>query len=136
MTAPAVVAWAVRLGWLHLSDSPLAFVGSNLVVAIVSLFAIGELIADKLPQIPRRTMLGPLVLRILVGGFCGACVCASARQSMVTGAILGAIGGVIGAFAGYEIRRTLVSKLHVHDVVIAIPEDLIAIGLALFLVSR
>ena len=41
-----------------------------------------------------------------------------------------------GAFAGYEIRKRLVTQFKVPDFVIALPEDLIAISLALFLVSR
>jgi uncharacterized membrane protein len=28
LTAPAVVAWAAHLGWIDLSASPLAFIGS------------------------------------------------------------------------------------------------------------
>jgi uncharacterized membrane protein len=49
---------------------------------------------------------------------------------------LGAAGGVIGAFAGYEIRRRLVSKLKIRDLFIALSEDLVALGLAWFFVSR
>jgi uncharacterized membrane protein len=37
---------------------------------------------------------------------------------------------VIGAFAGYHARKKLVETLKVKDAVIAIPEDLVAIGLA------
>ena len=47
----------------------------------------------------------PLVARILMGGLCGACLCAASNQSLIIGAILGSVGGVIGAFAGYEIRE-------------------------------
>jgi len=43
---------------------------------------------------------------------------------------------VVGAFAGYEIRKRLVTGLNIKDLFIAIPEDLIAIGLALFFVTR
>ena len=78
----------------------------------------------------------PLVARILTGALCGACVCAASHQSLIIGAILGAIGGVIGAFAGYEIRRRLVNKLRIKDIFLAICEDLIALALACFLVSR
>jgi hypothetical protein len=28
LTAPAVVSWAARLGWIHLGNSPLAFLGA------------------------------------------------------------------------------------------------------------
>ena len=51
---PAVVAWAAHFGWLNLHGSPLAFMGSTAAVAIFSIFAIGELIADKLPATPKR----------------------------------------------------------------------------------
>jgi uncharacterized membrane protein len=136
LTAPAVVSWAAHLGWLNLHGSPLAFIGSTLAAAIFSVLAIGELVADMLPKIPKRTAPAPLLARILMGGLCGACLCASAIQSLLIGALLGATGGVIGAFGGYEIRRRLVSKLNIRDIFIAIFEDLIAIGVASFLVSR
>ncbi|MEY2488375.1 MAG: hypothetical protein QOC70_317 [Verrucomicrobiota bacterium] len=136
LTAPAAVSWAVYFGWLGLHGSPLAFMGSIVAVAIFSLLAIGELIGDLLPKTPKRTAPAPLVARILMGGLCGACLCASANQSILIGVLLGGMGGVIGAFGGYEIRRRLVSNLNIKDIFVALPEDLIAIGLAVFLVSR
>ena len=136
LTAPAAASWAAHLGWLNLQGSLVAFMGSTVAVAVFSLLAIGELVADMLPKTPRRTAPVPLVARILTGGLCGACLCASADQSLLIGALLGATGGVIGAFAGYEIRRALVNKLNIKDIFIAIFEDLIAIGAAFFFVSR
>jgi uncharacterized membrane protein len=136
LLAPAAVAWAVRLGWLHLQGTLFGFMESLVAVAIFSLLAVGELVADLLPQIPKRTELAPLLARMLSGGFCGACLCASADKSLTIGAALGAAGGVMGAFAGYEIRRRLVSKLHIRDYFAALPEDVVALGLAWFFVSR
>jgi uncharacterized membrane protein len=52
------------------------------------------------------------------------------------GAIAGAIGGIAGAFGGYQARTGLVRSLKVKDLFIAIPEDLIAIGLGVLLVTR
>lgn len=136
MLAPAAVAWAVRLGWLNLHGSPFAFTESSLALITFSLFAVGELVADLLPMIPKRTALVPLLLRLLSGGFCGACLFASANRSLLIGAAAGALGAVIGAFAGYEIRRRLVADLKLKDVAVALGEDLVALGLALFVVSR
>src|SRR5213082_984622 len=130
LSPPAVVAWAAHHGWLNLSDSPLRFMGSTIAVVIFSLLAVGELITDLLPQTPKRTAPVPLGARILMGGLCGACVCAASNQSLIIGAILGAIGGVIGAFAGYEIRRRLVTALNIKDFFVALLEDLVTIGLA------
>jgi uncharacterized membrane protein len=54
----------------------------------------------------------------------------------MAGAGLGAAGAVAGAFTGYEIRRRLVAKLNIRDFFVALAEDMIGVGLALFLVSR
>ena len=136
LTPPAVVAWAAHLGWLNLRDSPLAFMGSTITAVIFSLLAVFELIGDLRPQTPKRTAPFPLVARILTGGLCGACLCAASNQPLIFGAILGAIGAVIGAFAGYEVRRRLVAALNIKDIFIAVVEDLVTIGLACFFVSR
>lgn len=136
LTAPAVVAWGAHLNWLNLHGSPLAFMGSTTAVAIFSVLAIGELIADKLPMMSKRTAPAPLMARIITGALCGACLCAAAGKSLLAGAVLGGISGVIGAFLGYSVRRRLVNNFHIKDLVVAVCEDVVAVGLALFLVSR
>jgi len=136
MTGPAVVAWAAHCGWLNLAGSPLSSIGSTVAVAILTFGALGELIADKLPRTPARTSTFPLIFRIVVGGFTGACVAVAGGVSMTTGIVLGAVGAIVGAFGGYYARTGLVKALRVRDLMIAIPEDLVAIGLGLFVVSR
>ena len=136
LTPPAVVAWAAHLGWLNLNNSPLAFMGSIITVVIFSILALFELFVDLQPSTPKRTAPVPLGARILMGGLCGACLYAASSQPLVIGAILGAVGGVIGAFAGYEIRRRSVAALQVKDIFIALLEDLITISLAYFAVTR
>ena len=136
LMAPAVVAWAAHLGWLHLQGTSLSFMGSKAAVVIFSLLAIGELIGDKLPRVPKRTAVAPLLARIVTGGLSAACLCALANQSLGIGAGLGAVGAVIGAFGGYNVRKYLVNQLKLPDLIIAVLEDLIAITLVLFLVSR
>jgi uncharacterized membrane protein len=135
LTAPAVVAWAAHLGWLHLADSPLAFMAATWAVILFSALATFELIADLLPMTPKRTAPGPLSARLFSGGLCSACLFASANQSLFVGAALGALGAVIGAFAGYEVRKRLVTGLNIKDIFIALPEDLVAVGLAVLLVT-
>jgi uncharacterized membrane protein len=135
LTAVAVTSWAARLGWLDLHGSSLAFMGSNTAVLIFSLLAVGEYVGDLLPQTPSRTKPGPLIARILMGGLSGACFAASADHSLLAGAVIGGIGAVAGTFAGYQARTRLVKELKVKDAAIAIPEDIIAIGVAYLLVS-
>jgi uncharacterized membrane protein len=134
MTAPALVAWGAHLDWLHLQGSHLAFFANKISLVVFSLFAIGELIADKLPFIPPRTQAGPLGVRILFGAMCGAALCISGAASPLLGAILGGLGGVAGAFAGYYYRRSLRGK--VPDLLLALLEDLAAVGGGFLLVSH
>jgi uncharacterized membrane protein len=135
LTAPAAVSWAACLGWLDLHGSPLAFMGSRVAVVIFSLLAIAEYVADLLPSAPSRTTPGPLIARIVSGGLCGACLCVSAGRFAWVGALLGGLGGVIGAFGGYQARTGLVRALKVKDRVVAIAEDIVAIVLAWIILS-
>jgi uncharacterized membrane protein len=98
LTPPAVVSWAAHLGWLNLNNSLLTFMASIVAVIIFSLLAVVELIGDLLPQTGKRTAPVPLIARILMGGLCGACICAAGHQSLIVGAILGGIGGLVGAY--------------------------------------
>jgi uncharacterized membrane protein len=134
MTAPAVVAWGAHLGWLHLQGSLLAFFANKISLVIFSLFAIGELIADKLPFIPARTQLGPLAVRIIFGAMCGAALSIAGSGLPLFGSILGGLGALAGTFAGYHYRRSLSGK--VPDLLLALLEDLAAVGGGFLLVSR
>jgi uncharacterized membrane protein len=136
MTAPAVVACGAHMGWLHLDGSWLAWVANKISLVVFSLLAIGELIADKLPFIPGRTQPGPLGARIIFGALCAAALCFSGGASLLLGAILGGVGGIAGAFAGYNYRRWLSRGAKLPDLLIALLEDLVAVGGGLLLVSR
>ena len=124
------------MGWLHLDGSWLAFLANQVSLVVFSLLAIGELIADKLPVIPGRTQPGPLGARIVFGAICGTALCLSGGASLLMGAILGGVGGVAGAFAGYNYRRWLSRGARFPDLLIALLEDLVAVGGALLLVSH
>jgi uncharacterized membrane protein len=136
MTAPAVTAWAAHLGWLSLAATPLKFMGSIITVVIFTLLALVELVTDQLPGTPARTKPAGLIPRIVLGGLCGACVSVAGGQSALTGSLAGAVGGIAGAFGGYQVRTRLVTALHVPDFIIAIAEDIVAIGAGLLLLSR
>jgi uncharacterized membrane protein len=136
LTAPAVVAWAAHLTWLNLSSSHLAFMASAWVVGIFTLGALSELIIDQLPATPARTTAVPLVARIIMGSLTGACLGIAGNASAWLAAVVGAIGALVGTFGGYHARVGLERALHAPDFAIAIPEDLVAIGLGLLLVSR
>src|ERR1700722_19910880 len=127
MTAPAAVSWAARLGWLHLENTWLAFLGFAATPYIFSVPAIGELIADKLPKTPSRKAPPGFIARIVTGGLSGAAIGATSA-SWVVGLVAGAIGAVAGTLGGYEFRSRLVKAIGGKDLPIALLEDALAIG--------
>ena len=94
--------------------------------------AAGEIVGDKLPQVPSRITPVPLAGRVAFGAFAGAAV-GSERQGMaavLTGAVLGGIGAVAGAVAGHHARTWSVAASGLPDLPIAVVEDAIAATIA------
>jgi uncharacterized membrane protein len=136
LTAPAATAWAAHLGWLKVS-SPLAWLGSVAAVVVITLLALAELVSDKLPKTPSRTAPLGLCARIVMGALCGAALCLTGtQQSWIVCAVVGAIGGIAGCFGGYQLRTRVVKALGTPDYVVAVAEDLVAIGGSFWVVSR
>jgi uncharacterized membrane protein len=135
LTAPAAVSWAARLGWLHLDNTWLAFLGFAATPYLISVLAIGELIADKLPKTPSRKSPPGFIARVATGALCGAALGASSA-SWVGGLVAGVAGAIVGTLGGYEFRVRLVKATGGKDLPIALLEDAIAIGGAFLLVSR
>jgi uncharacterized membrane protein len=135
LTAPAVVSWAARFGWLHLEGTWLAFLGYAATSYFLSLLAILELIADKLPKTPSRKAAVGFTARLVTGALCGAALGATG-PSLIGGLLAGVIGGIAGTLGGYEFRVRLVKATGGNDLPIALIEDVIAIGGAFLIVTR
>lgn len=135
MTAPAAISWAARLGWLRLENTGLAFLGFVATPYILSAFAIGELINDKLPKTPSRKEPMPFIARIATGALSGAAL-GAASQTLLGGLLAGALGGVAGTLGGYEFRSRLVRAIGGNDLPIALLEDAIAVCGAVWIASR
>jgi uncharacterized membrane protein len=121
---------------LNLAGSHLSFLANLISVSVFSLLAVGELIADKTPKIPRRTAAMPLATRIVLGGLCGAAFAIAGSAPVWMGCLLGGLGAVFGAYGGYFARRAATAEGRLPDLPVALFEDLIAVGGGLFLVSR
>jgi uncharacterized membrane protein len=135
LTPPAAVAWGAHWGWLNLPHL-FSWIGTTLVAVIFTVLALVELINDKLPKTPNRTVPAPAIVRILMGAFAGACVATAGAQGIVVGALVGVAGALVGTFGGYHARKGLVKALGSPDFVVALVEDLIAVGGSLWVVSR
>lgn len=134
MTAPAAVSWAARLGWLNLEGTPLSFLGMAATPYILSLLAVGELIADKLPKTPSRKAPLGFSGRLITGGLSGAAI-GTSQDALIGGLLAGVLGALVGTFGGYQFRVGL-ARAFGKDLPAALLEDLIAVGGAALLMMQ
>jgi uncharacterized membrane protein len=136
MTAPAAVCWGAHLGWLRFAGTKLAFIDSPITLVVFTLFALGEIVADKLPNTPARTAPPGLIARIVFGACSAGALAVSAGGNVGVASALGAAGALAGTFGGYRVRRALTVNGKLPDLPVALLEDLIAIGGGLWIVSH
>ncbi|HEV3154310.1 MAG TPA: hypothetical protein VGZ02_10940 [Candidatus Baltobacteraceae bacterium] len=113
-TPPAVLLLLTRGGWLGL---------------VFAALAIGEYVADALPQIPPRTQLPSPLLRAASGAYCGYAMAALTGNAPVAGAILGVAGAAIGLYGGLAVRLRMIEAI--GAIPAAIAEDVAAIAIAI-----
>jgi uncharacterized membrane protein len=135
MTPPAAVAWTAHFGWLSLEATPLAFLGSAVARYVLLAAMLAELVVDKLPFTPNRTRPGGFIGRIVTGGLAGAALAVGAGDSLALGAVAGALGAAVGTLVGFRARTGLVRALGTPDYVVALVEDVVAVGGAFLIVA-
>jgi uncharacterized membrane protein len=126
----AILCWFSYLSYLPVGGSWAAWTASRSAVVIFTVLAIGELIVDKLPRTPNRIAAGPLLVRLVLGGLVGSITATAMNGPGLEGVLLGVAGAVVGAFAGFMIRRGIVENLACPDWPIALSEDLLTIACA------
>ncbi len=135
-TGLLAIVWAAHFGWIHLAGSALSFMASTWALGLFTILALVEYVTDQLPSTPARTVPMQLGARLVFGMLAGACIAIAGGVSLLAGIVCAAVGVLVGTFGGYRARAALVRSLKVRDIVIAIPEDLVAIGLGFLVVSR
>ncbi len=133
MTAPAAIAWAAYLGWLNLSGSWLAFMGTIWAVGIFTILALVELVTDQLPSTPSRKVPQQFGARLIMGALTGAAI-GIPSGGWIVGLIAGIIGAVIGTYGGAAVRGKLAASFG-KDPPAAFIEDAVAIIGAYLIVS-
>jgi len=135
LTPIALVSWLAIWGWTPVAGTPFSFVGSQVFAIIVSVLAVLELVGDKLPKTPARTELMPLIARLVTGAISAGALCFSAGRPWIAGGLLGVVGALAGTFGGYHVRRFLVTRLRIPDLLVALAEDFVTIAGTLLLVQ-
>ncbi len=138
-SAPAIASHILnRHRSKKLADSHLGFVQSDTVAAISKVFAVGELIGDKLPYAPDRIAPAGLIFRCISGGLSGAAVSKAKGNNAILGAAIGSAAALASTFGSYFLRKTIVKKTEISDPVIGGCEDALVIvaGLAIIKTAR
>ena len=86
-----------------------------------------------MPNTPSRTQAIGLSARVVSGAFVGWMIATMHDGSGISGAIAGIAGAVIGAY-GSRCASPAIARIGPYPA--AIVEDLVAIGLAAFIVTR
>ena len=105
-------------------------------MGIFTLAALAELVTDQLPTTPNRTAPVPFGARIVMGGFSGAAIALAAEQPWLC-----RCGSRRSRRSNGDVRRLLCADgrregAERSPFIVATLEDLIAIGVALLIVSR
>lgn len=138
MVAAAAISWAAAWGWIDLSHTIFWFMGAPVTPWIFTVLALAELIGDQWPTAPSRTVPTQFAARIVSAALCGAVIGAAAHgqaMGIIAGLIMGVVGAIAGTLGGTQARARLVAATGGRDFPIALLEDAIAIGAALWIVS-
>lgn len=134
MTGLAALAVASRPGRPRplVADlpAPWRLFGTRGALLGFGLAAVGEYVGDKLPATPSRLEPLPLTGRLVIGATTGATICRAKGASPVVGGVLGALGALGGAYAGYRYRTDLARLTGAPDLPLALLEDGAAIAIA------
>jgi uncharacterized membrane protein len=101
---------------------------------VFAVAAAGEYVVDVLPNTPSRTGAIGLSARIVSGAFAGWTIAGMHSGSATLGAIAGVSGALAGTFGGHAVRLAAIARIGGYPAAIA--EDVVAAGLAVFVVTR
>jgi uncharacterized membrane protein len=129
LAAVAIGAW---LGWIDLSPTWAAFVGSIIAVIVLVLLALAEAWRDKQPGTGSRLEVSSLIVRSVAGALAGALL-GLPSGNWIAGIVLGIAGALAGTYEGFYVRGFM-AKLLKRDLYAALLEDVITAVVALLVV--
>ncbi|HEY0615266.1 MAG TPA: hypothetical protein VGC96_11515 [Candidatus Elarobacter sp.] len=116
------------------SLAALALVRGGVWGIVLAVAAAGEYVADASPWIPSRTKLPSIIVRPVSGAVAGWFIAAMHGGSTIGGAVCGIVGALAGTYGGHAARLAAIARI--GAIPAAVAEDLVAIALAAFFVTR
>lgn len=114
-----------------LGKSPLKFMQSTTVAAVLKILSVTELIADKLPSTPNRIAPAGVAGRCLSGALAGASIYKAVGGKWLTGALIGGATAITATYGSYYLRKNIVKANHIADPWIGTAEDALVIGVGI-----
>ena len=128
MSGPALLSRAAVRGELDgLQGTRFAFLMRKRVSTVLTVMALGEMVADKSGLVPDRIARGPLAGRAAAGGFVGAALFSASGAPWTAGAALGSLAAVAASYAGYTFRVVPHRKFGIPDPILGLVEDAIVV---------
>lgn len=130
LVAPALLSHKlVRTVPVKEPSEPIHYLAQPPASMILKALAGGEILGDKIPNVPDRTIPVEFGARVASGATCGAFLAQIEGEAIPVGAIVGGLGTVVGTLAFFHLRQWLDNELGLPDPVVALAEDALAIGL-------
>ncbi len=129
MSAPAQLSRAASRGAVEgIEGTPFAFLASPRTARILTVLAVGEALADKLPFSPDRISAPGLIGRITSGALVGAALFAAAERRATVGAGLSLLSAAAASYPSYYLRVKIQEKLGAPNWAVGLVEDALAEG--------
>lgn len=96
---------------------------------LLHILTVLEMLGDKLPGMPDRTDVLPLLGRVLSGAVAGGALFAAHRESHLVGAAVGGTTALLSTYASYYFRQTLSHRLPLSGPLVGALEDAAIFGI-------
>ncbi len=137
MSAPALLSRAASRGYIGgIEGTSFAFLASPRTARILTVLAVGEALADKLPFSPDRISPPGLLGRMASGGLVGAALFAAAERRATIGAGLGLLSAAAASYPSYYLRVKTQEKLGAPNWAVGLVEDALAEGAGLLTLRK
>ena len=137
MTPPALLSRAASRGEIRgIEKTPFGFLTSRRAANLLTVLALGEISADKLPFSPDRTSVPGLAGRLATGALVGAAMYAADGRKGATGGAIGALSSLATSYLSFYLRTGAQQRLGLPNPIGGILEDTVALSVGLLSLRR
>ncbi len=137
MTPPALLSRAASRGEIEgIEGSPFGFLASPRVANLLTVLALGEISADKLPFSPDRISAPGLAGRLATGALVGAALFSADGRRGASGGAIGALSSLAASYLSYYARTGTQQRFGLPNPAGGILEDMVALSIGLLSLRR